>query len=138
SSEQDLARGSLGPNGTSRMPKGVGSMKGVFVGGGLLMLALCAAQPSLAAQDGMGLAGIHAWAKMAGKTCMADHFHDGQGSGSTKAQAQAAAVRAWADFTAWEYGRRWARWQLSASKSESCTGSRGAISCNVSSRPCTN
>ena len=115
----------------------VGLMKGVIVGIGLVMLALGAAPVSVAAQDGAGLAGIHAWVKGAGKTCMADHFHDGQGTGSTKAQAQAAAVRAWTDFTAWEYGGRWARWQLSASKSESCTGSRGSISCNVSSRPCT-
>jgi hypothetical protein len=112
-------------------------VKGVIVGVGLGMLALGAGPHGVVAQDGMGLAGMHAWSKAGGKTCMADHFHDGQGTGATKAQAQAAAVRAWADFTAWEYGRRWARWQLSASKSESCSGSRGNISCNVSARPCT-
>ena len=119
------------------MLKEVGPMKRVSIGVGLAMLALSAAPLRVAAKDGAGLAGIHAWVKAAGKTCMADHFHDGQGAGSTKAQAQAAAVRAWTDFTAWEYGGRWAKWQLSASKSESCTGSRGNISCNVSSRPCT-
>ena len=112
-------------------------MKGVVVGVGLGMLVLSAAPQRVVAQDGIGLAGMHAWLKVGGKTCMADHFHDGQGSGASKAQAQAAAVRAWADFTAWEYGRRWARWQLSASKSENCSGSRGSISCNVSARPCT-
>jgi hypothetical protein len=114
----------------------VRAMKEVIVGVGLGLLALGAMPHSVAAQDGMGLASIHAWSKVAGKTCMADHFHDGQGTGSTKAQAQTAAVRAWTDFTAWEYGRRWARWHLSASKSESCSGSRGNISCHVSSRPC--
>jgi hypothetical protein len=113
-------------------------MKGVIVGVGLGLLALGAAPRSVAAQHGMGLASIHTWVKVAGKTCMADHFHDGQGSGSTKTQAQAAAVRAWSDFTAWEYGRRWSRWQSSASKSESCSGNSGTISCNVSSRPCNN
>jgi hypothetical protein len=113
-------------------------MRGVIVGLGLGTMALSAAPASVAAQDGMGLAGIHAWVKVAGRTCMADHFHDGQGTGPSKAQAQAAAVRAWADFTAWEYGRRWARWPLSASKSESCSGGSGTISCHVSSRPCTN
>ena len=112
-------------------------MKGVIVGVGLGMLALSAVAHSVAAQDSMGLAGIHAWVKVAGKTCMADHFHDGEGSGPTKAQAEAVAVRAWTDFTAWEYGRRWARWQLSASKLGSCSGNRGNISCKVSSRPCT-
>jgi hypothetical protein len=112
-------------------------MKGVTIGVGLTILAPSAVPHGVVAQDGMGLASMHAWLKVAGKTCMADHFHDGQGTGATKAQAQAAAVRAWADFTAWEYGRRWARWQLSASKSESCSGSRGNFSCNISARPCT-
>ena len=111
-------------------------MRGVIVGVGLGMMAVGAAPANLAAQEGMGLAGIHAWVKVAGKTCMADHFHDGQGAGPSKVQAQAAAVRAWTDFTAWEYGRRWARWQLSATKSSSCSGSAGNISCHVSSRPC--
>jgi hypothetical protein len=111
-------------------------MNRVVAGVGLGILALSAAPPRVVAQDGMGLAGIHAWVKVAGKTCMADHFHDGQGTGPTKAQAQAAAVRAWSDFTAWEYGRRWARWQVSASKSGSCSAGGGSISCSVSSRPC--
>jgi hypothetical protein len=111
-------------------------MKGVAVaiGVGMLVLGVAAAR---AADEGMGLAGIHTWVKVAGKTCMADHFHDGQGNGPTKAQAQAAAIRAWVEFTAWEYGGRWARWQNSVSKSANCSGARGNISCNVSSRPCT-
>jgi hypothetical protein len=106
---------------------------GIVVGA----LALGLAPNSAGAQDGMGLAGIHDWVKVGGKTCMADHFHDGQGTGPTKAQAQAAAIRAWVDFTAWEYGSRWARWHNSVSRSGSCSGTRGNISCNVTSRPCT-
>jgi hypothetical protein len=102
---------------------------------GLLVQGL--APRGAAAQDGMGLAGIHEWVKVGGKTCMADHFHDGQGTGPTKAQAQAAAIRAWVDFTAWEYGRRWAKWQNSVAKSSNCSGTSGNISCSVSSRPCT-
>jgi hypothetical protein len=113
-------------------------MKEVIVGVGLGLLALSAVPHRVLAQDGMGLASMHAWLKVGGKTCMADHFHDGQGTGATKAQAQAAAQRAWVDFTAWEYGRRWARWQLAASKTGSCSGSSGNVSCNVSARPCTN
>ncbi|RPI42189.1 MAG: hypothetical protein EHM67_07080 [Hyphomicrobiaceae bacterium] len=112
-------------------------MKGVIAFGATGLLALGVATRCAEAQEGMGLAGIHTWVKIAGKTCMADHFHDGQGTGPTKAQAQAAAIRAWTDFTAWEYGRRWAKWQLSVSKSANCSGSRGNISCSVQSRPCT-
>src|SRR5262245_64054457 len=117
---------------------GAGAMKGVIGVVGVGVLALGLATDAGAAQDeGIGLAGIHAWVRVAGKTCMADHSHDGQGTGPTKAQAQAAAIRAWIDVTAWEYGRRWARWQISVSKSGSCSGPRGNVSCNVSSRPCT-
>jgi hypothetical protein len=112
-------------------------MKVLTAAVGVGVLALGLASGSAVAQDGVGLAGIHEWVKVGRKTCMADHFHDGQGTGPTKAQARAAAVQAWVDFTAWEYGNRWARWQNSISKSESCSGSRGAISCSVSSRPCT-
>lgn len=119
------------------MIKGAGAMKGVTAAIVAGVLAGGLAPISAAAQDGMGLAGIHDWVKIAGKTCMADHFHDGQGTGPTKAQAQSAAIRAWTDFTAWEYGRRWAKWQNSVSRSGNCTGSRGNISCNVTSRPCT-
>src|SRR5262249_25123651 len=116
---------------------GAGAMKGVLgvVGVGLLALGL-APNSATAEAEGIGLAGIHEWVKVGGRACMAGSFHDGQGTGPTKAQAQAAAIRAWIDFTAWEYGRRWARWQLSLSKSASCSGSRGNVSCNVSSRPC--
>jgi len=112
-------------------------MKGILVGVGVGLLALGSVWSAAVAQDGMGLAGIHDWVKIGGRTCMVDHFHDGQGSGPTKAQAQAAAQRAWEDFTAWEYGRRWGKWRNSVSKSGSCSGVRGNISCNVSSRPCT-
>ena len=72
-------------------------MKGVIAFGATGLLALGVATRCAQAQDGMGLAGIHTWVKIAGKTCMADHFHDGQGTGPTKAQAQAAAIRAWTD-----------------------------------------
>jgi len=111
-------------------------MKGVAAAIGVGVLVVGLAPAGTAAEEGMGLAGIHDWVRIGGKTCMADHFHDGQGTGPTKAQAQAAAIRAWVDFTAWEYGTRWARWQNSVSKSANCSGGRGNVSCNVSSRPC--
>lgn len=109
--------------------------KAVF---GASMLALISmGMPGAArAQEGMGLAGIHDWIKVGRKTCMADHFHDGSGTGASKAQAQAAAIRAWADFTAWEYGNQWGRYSIALSKSVSCTGGRGSVSCSVSARPC--
>jgi len=98
-------------------------------------VGLGAACADLHAQD-TGLAGLHAWIRLGGKTCMADHFHDGSGSGPTRAHAQLGAIRAWQDFTAWEYGSRWGRYANAISKSMHCSGGRGNVSCSVSARPC--
>jgi hypothetical protein len=87
------------------------------------------------AQD-TGLAGMHTWVRVGGRTCLLDHFHDGSGSGPTRAGAQRAAMRAWSDFTAWEYGNRWGSYSASISKRISCTGGPGNYSCETSSRPC--
>ena len=83
-----------------------------------------------------GSPGIHTWVRVGGKTCMVDHYHDGSGTGSTRARAQASAIRAWVDFTAWEYGRAWGSYAAAAGKSMSCNGSGGSWSCNASARPC--
>jgi len=83
-----------------------------------------------------GLATLHDWVRIGGKTCMANHFHDGWGGGTTRSHAQAAAVHAWQDFTAWEYGRRWGNYGNAISRSVRCSGVRGNVSCSVSARPC--
>ena len=100
-----------------------------------LALAGIAASGQAVAQE-TGLAGMHSWVRVGGRTCMADHYHDGAGSGPTRNAAQRAAVNAWIDFTAWEYGSRWASFGASVSKRITCSGSAGSFSCNVSSRPC--
>jgi hypothetical protein len=83
-----------------------------------------------------GMEDLHSKVRVGGRVCMADHYHDGSGSGPTRAAATSAAIRAWIDFTAWEYGRRWGSYAASVSKRVSCSGSPGNYSCNVSSRPC--
>lgn len=92
--------------------------------------------PGSATAQETGLADMHAWVRVGGRTCMLDHYHDGSGSGPTRAAAQRAAIQAWIDFTAWEYGNRWGSWNASIAKRMSCSGSAGSYSCSVSSRPC--
>jgi hypothetical protein len=108
-------------------------MKRAFVCAGAFALLL--GLPAAVAQA-QGLEDLHSKVRVGGRLCMADHFHDGSGTGSTRARAQAAAVRAWVDFTAWEYGNRWGSWGASLSKRMSCSGGAGSYSCSVSSRPC--
>ena len=83
-----------------------------------------------------GVAGIHSWVRVGGKTCLVDHYHDGSGSGSSRAAAQSAAIRAWAEFTAWEYGSSWGRYGLAVGKSMNCDRGMGSWSCNTSARAC--
>lgn len=83
-----------------------------------------------------GIAAIHAWVKVGSKTCMADHFHDGSGTGPTRATAERAAIRSWAEFTAWEYGDPWGRYAIAASKKATCSQESGSWRCAVEARPC--
>lgn len=84
-----------------------------------------------------GFASIHSWRREGGKTCLTDHFHDGSSSGQpTRKHAELAAVRNWAEFTGWEYGRSWADFRIAGSRSMRCGGSPGNFSCSVTARPC--
>ena len=111
-------------------------MRQLFVLFGVLALAATLGQSQPVQADETGVAGIHTWVRSGGRTCLVDHFHDGSGSGSSKASAQASAIRAWAEFTSWEYGTAWGRWGLAAGKSVSCSGGGGSYSCSVSARAC--
>lgn len=101
-----------------------------------LALALIAALGGNAQAQSTGLDALHDKVRVGGRVCMADHFHDGSGSGRTRAAAQRAAIAAWVDFTAWEYGNRWGSFGAAVSKSMSCSGGGGSFSCSVSARPC--
>jgi hypothetical protein len=105
-------------------------------GAALLIGVGSAPAPVLAQQT--GVAGIHGWAPVGrNKTCLATHFHSGNGSGKTKKDAERAAIRNWEAFTTWEYGESWGRYSLSASKTINCDRtSASEFSCQVSSRPC--
>jgi len=105
-----------------------------FARAGAMALALAALPTTVQAQDGM--AGMHSWVRIGGRTCMLAHFHDGSATGKTQAEAERAAITAWESFTAWEYSHRWGRYSNAVSKSKTCNGTRGEFSCTVSARPC--
>jgi hypothetical protein len=83
-----------------------------------------------------GIAKAHTWAKVGRMTCMLDHFHYGSGNGHTRARAERAAIRSWAEFTAWEYGDLWGRYSIAVSKKMTCSPGSGGWSCAVEARPC--
>jgi hypothetical protein len=74
--------------------------------------------------------------KEGGKTCMSEHAHQGQGVGLTKSAARAAAVKAWIEFTNWEYGSAWASFGRSASQTTRYVKEATGWSAIVEGRPC--
>lgn len=96
---------------------------------------LTAGSSVIAAETGVAQA-LHAMVRIGGRTCLVDHYHDGNGTGPTQASAARAAIGAWSGFTAWEYGSSWGRYGLAVGKSMKCARSSGGWSCDVSARPC--
>jgi len=99
-----------------------------------VMAVLLGAMGAARAEE-TGIATIHTWVKVGHKTCLADHFHSGNGNGQTRVQAERQAVQSWADFTAWEYGSSWGRYSIAAAKKMNCEQS-GSWSCFLEARPC--
>ena len=113
-------------------------MRSLLVSAAALCLLLAAGRAvAHSSYEETGIAGIHAWVKVGRKTCMVDHFHDGSGTGPTRIMAERAAIRAWAEFTAWEYGSAWGRYAMAASKKATCSREGGSSwRCAVEARPC--
>jgi hypothetical protein len=102
-----------------------------LVTAGLLLIAA----PVMAQE----VADIHEQRRERGVICFTDHFHYGSSSGQpTKKAAQMIAIKSWGDFVDFEYGSAWRGWQISGSKSISCSraGLGGPWGCDVSARPC--
>ena len=110
-------------------------MRKLGVSAAALTVALLAGEAVGLSQE-TGIASIHAWVKVGRKTCMADHFHDGSGTGPTRVAAERAAIRSWAEFTAWEYGDPWGRYSIAASKKATCSQESETWRCAVEARPC--
>ena len=107
----------------------------ILGGGALAAVAVCLSIGTADAQD--GLATLHDWVRVGGKTCMKDHFHSGSSTGqANRKQAEAQAIGAWASFTAWEYGDHWGRWRLAETKRVNCSGTGGSWACDIEARPC--
>ena len=102
----------------------------------VVALVTLAAGISTAFADNSGMASIHAWRNVGGKTCFVDHFHDGSGSGPNQQAAMNDAIRSWQNFTDLEYGSDWASYSNSISKSASCSKGPSTVSCQISSIPC--
>lgn len=105
------------------------------------MLALAAAGiiasvPVFAASE-TGLAeALHDLRREGHKLCMSDHDHTGIGDGHTKREAEIAAMKAWEDFTAFEYGDAWGNFRLAGSQQMTCSGEGVSHHCVAVARPC--
>jgi hypothetical protein len=104
------------------------------VGAGLaLALSLCAAA---AYADDAGFAASHDLANEGGRLCMSNHGHTGSATASTKPAARTGAIREWAEFTNFEYGRSWASFSAAAGSTTRYTKETTGWSATVDARPC--
>ena len=95
-----------------------------------------AAAPASGGEES-SLVGLHELRKEGGKTCMSTHSHNGYSTNQpTKKAAEVEALRQWAAFTGWEYGRAWGNPMLGADRTMKCNGSAGAYNCDFEARPC--
>ena len=102
----------------------------------LLATATLMAGFATAIADDNGVAEIHQWRKVGGRTCFSDHTHDGSGTGQTQKAALSQAIESWRSFTDLEYGSDWASYANSIEKVASCTPSGNGFECHVTSTPC--
>ncbi len=70
------------------------------------------------------------------RLCLETHYHRWRGQGRTESIAALNAVGGWSDFTAAEYGFRWARFALAENQSVECSHFRGRWTCTARARPC--
>lgn len=77
-----------------------------------------------------------------GKICRAEfgdqHMHAANGAHADELSAKIMAIRDWASFTALEYGRRWANWNLAIDHSMTCSRDKeaGVWRCRAEAQPC--
>jgi hypothetical protein len=83
------------------------------------------------------LLGLHELRREGNLVCIVDHTHLNSSAGQpSRKAAEVAAMRAWASFTAWEYGSHWGNPALSANKTMKCSGSNNSYGCDFEARPC--
>lgn len=99
-----------------------------------LALALPLA-PASADDTGVGQM-LHTMKRIGKKVCFDEHYHTGSGTGATKKAAEVDAVKAWAGFTAFEYGTDWAQWSKAHNKSLKCSPGGSGFSCQADAVPC--
>ncbi len=77
-----------------------------------------------------------------GKTCRVilgeTHMHTANEADASKARAQANAIKDWASFVVFEYGKRWSRWSAADKKSMTCINDTdaGVWRCRAQAQPC--
>jgi hypothetical protein len=102
----------------------------------MTILAGSTTTPALAEDTGLATA-LHDSARKGNLLCLTEHEHLGSSSAQPSEKAAiAVAITTWRQFTAWEYGSSWARWDIAAGKQIKCSRSPSGFSCDVVARPC--
>ena len=98
-----------------------------------LLAATLLATPAFADGD---FSGTHDQVTLGSKVCFADHVHTGVRSAATIKVATKTAINAWIYSAKFEYGKKWASWNLAGGKFVNCTGGPGNYTCDVRATAC--
>lgn len=102
---------------------------------GLVLAPSIGGTDQAAAEEG-GFSAPHSWYMTRNKVCFTTHSHYGYGNGQTKHAALRVAIKEWASFTRWEYGRAWASYGRAAGKIVGYTKAAKGWSASIEARPC--
>ncbi len=112
-------------------------MAKIAIATAVALAAALALPPAPASADDTGVGQmLHTMKRYGKKVCFEGHFHTGSGTGATKKAAEVDAVKAWAGFTAWEYGTDWAQWSKAHAKTLTCSQNSSGFSCQADAMPC--
>lgn len=101
-----------------------------------LLLPAIPAIPAIADDTGVAQS-LHDVRREGRKLCLEGHFHDGHSSGmASQKGAEAEAIKAWEEFTNWEYGTDWASWSKAASRRLTCSNTGVSWGCHAEARAC--
>lgn len=101
-----------------------------------LFTVIAFAAPAIADDTGVAQS-LHSMGRVGNRLCLLEHSHAGSSSGHpTEKAARAAAVKSWAEFTAWEYGTDWANIRKANRAQIRCSQSSSGWGCDLDAYPC--
>lgn len=124
------------------MRRGPGIRYGILAAAAFVMMLMADTQGAAARDYGVDLIVNYGMKLPNGKVCRVilghPHYHAGNAADRSKARSQRKAIKAWRNYTVFEYGPGYGSWAASTKKSMRCSYDREkrVWRCRAQSQPC--